>query len=86
MSWNRPRLASDNVATHPCDCLVCKAAGVALRSVRVPADEFSTVPRWLHGDELRRWWDAREGVRTAFAQLRGKLTMPPATGGTEPRR
>lgn len=85
MTWTRrrPPVASDNVAREICQCLVCKAAGAQLQSVRVPPDEFSTVPRWLHGEELIRWWAARAEVRTKFDELRKKLSMPRTSGEAE---
>jgi hypothetical protein len=84
MTWHSRRV--DNVAREICRCLLCRAAGAQLQSVRVPPDAFSTVPRWLHGDELIRWWAARADVRAQFEQLRTTRAMPRTTGETEPRR
>lgn len=75
---NRPPLASDNVGA-PCNCLLCQEADAThLKTVRVPADEFHPKPRWLHGEELKAWWAARDQVREQFKTLRDKLTMPGA--------
>lgn len=61
---------------QPCGCLTCQAAGVTALPLRfVPEftvdgrDERAYHPlkqkavtsgRWIHGDDLRRWWLARE--------------------------
>jgi hypothetical protein len=62
---------SVNVVGVPCDCLECQAAGVThLPSVKVPPDAYCSTPHWLHGDALKRWWDARETfVRALRAQI-----------------
>ena len=58
----------DNVG-EPCNCLDCQAAGVtAFPIVRVPGDEHNPKPHWLHGDPLRRWWQAREDFMTLLKQ------------------
>src|SRR5262249_45115348 len=58
-SWP-PKSPNVNVGAT-CDCLECRAAGVTeLARVKVPPDQYSTVPRWLHGDELKRWYEERE--------------------------
>jgi hypothetical protein len=49
----------------PCSCLECQAASVThLCIVRVPGDEFCSVEHWLHGEQLRAWWDARNRMLT----------------------
>ena len=70
MSRHRSFIASDNIG-KPCSCLECQAAGVThLAIVCVPPDEFCSKARWLHGDELRRWYEAREEARTKFKALK----------------
>jgi hypothetical protein len=50
----------------PCTCLECQAAGAThLPSVKVPGDEFVSTPHWLHGEQLKAWWAAREAFRKA---------------------
>ena len=50
---------SDTIGV-PCSCLECQAAGVThLPCVKVPGDELVSVPHWLHGEALGRWWSAR---------------------------
>jgi hypothetical protein len=45
----------------PCTCLACVTAGISDRpTAYVPADERVPKPRWIHGEELRRWWAARD--------------------------
>ena len=52
-----------------CTCLDCTAAGVTdLPSVRVPPDQFCSTRRWLHGEELRAWYAARD---RAWRDMRG---------------
>lgn len=80
---NRPFIASDNVG-QKCNCLECQAAGVTDKPVvRVPADEYSPRPRWLHGEELKSWYAARERVTGQLEDLRQRLSMPapPKDGG-----
>ena len=69
----------ENIADAPCDCLECQAAGAThLRSVKVPADEFTAVPHWLHGEPLKRWWAARDQFRqAAFAAGHPELAREP---------
>lgn len=85
MTAPRPRRSSRHADAAPCACLVCQAAGAHLRSVQVPPDETSAVPRWLHGEELIRWWAARDRARAAFRDLTRQHGMPRTTGES-PRR
>lgn len=66
----RRMLPPDNVGTT-CSCLECRAAGVThLKLIRVPPDQFCSRRRWLHGEELRVWYEAREqGLAAARAAL-----------------
>jgi len=70
----RPTLPADNVGAT-CDCLECRAAGVThLQRIRVPADGFVATPRWLHGEELKTWYEARarglDAMRAALPSRR----------------
>jgi hypothetical protein len=63
--WRRPILPADNVGTT-CSCLECRAADVThLRLIRVPPDQFCVKRRWLHGEELRVWYEARDRAMAA---------------------
>lgn len=74
---HQPRILADNIG-NPCDCLECQAAGVThLQVVRVPADETHPRSYWLHGEPLRRWWDARNNVTAQLAALRQKFGLRP---------
>jgi hypothetical protein len=74
---NRPFLPSDNLG-RPCSCLECQAAEITDQPiVRVPPDEFFSRSRWLHGEELKRWYAAKAEVRSRFDTLQQKLAMPP---------
>jgi hypothetical protein len=69
MRYRTPK-PGDNVGA-PCDCLECQAAGlVDVPIIRVPADDFVSVAHWLHGEPLKRWYEARE-------QALQKLTAQP---------
>jgi len=82
MSRNRPFIASDNVG-RPCHCLECQAAEVTDKPiVRVPPDDFHPKARWLHGEELKAYWLARDRAMTALRAATGK-SMPPPGGGLE---
>ena len=73
------RFTIDDNLGAPCACLECQAAGVThLRVVTVPPDEFVSAPHVLHGEALRRWWDARDRVRDGFKALAESKAM----GGT----
>lgn len=63
---------TDNVGTT-CSCLECRAAGADhLDRVRVPPDAFCSTPRWLHGEELRAWYAARDdAIARAKAAIGG---------------
>ncbi len=77
----------------PCGCRRCIGAGVDHRLTRyVPESdddgrdlrgligERSVVRgRWLHGDELRRWYEARDAFNATFPALAAKKTMSAVT-------
>jgi hypothetical protein len=67
----RPPLAGDAVGTR-CTCRECREAGVTQRDlIRVPPDAYCARWRWLHGADLREWYDARErALQDARADLR----------------
>lgn len=48
----------------PCACGACQQANVTQLEVR--RDPRSG--RWLHGYELKRWYEARQAAREAFRQ------------------
>jgi hypothetical protein len=70
---------------HPCDCRGCVAAGVSDKPLRfVPNDDgerayharrqqVEDVGHWAHGDQLARWYAARE---TFFNKLRTSTRYP----------
>jgi hypothetical protein len=76
----------------PCNCRRCVGAGVDHRFLRyVPetnADgrdargligERAVVRgRWIHGEELRRWYAARDGFMAKFQQIATSRQMPKA--------
>jgi hypothetical protein len=69
--------ANDNVG-KPCNCLECQAAGVTDKAIRfVPADEFHPKARWLHGSELKSWYEAYERAQTEMRAVRDKLGLDP---------
>jgi hypothetical protein len=69
----RPIRPTDNLG-KPCRCLDCQEAGVTDRAlVRVPPDDFCTRARWLHGHELRAWYEARDRSQADLRALREKL-------------
>jgi hypothetical protein len=55
----------DDIEAPPCQCPECFQAGVTDRKQR--RDPRSGA--WLHGQALRRWWDAHD----EFLALKGKL-------------
>lgn len=66
----RTYLPTDNEG-QPCNCLECQAAEVTHLAIRfVPPDAFSSKARWIHGEELKRWYVARD---EAQQQLRDKF-------------
>ena len=81
---------------EPCACRQCRAAGVEHRYLRyVPESEDGidakgligtrTVTRghWAHGEELARWYVAKEAFWTEYAALLKRMTMPKATARIE---
>lgn len=57
------RLVAERTIGAPCRCDDCVAAGVTdLCIVRVPGDDWISVPHWLHGEPLKRWWAARRAL------------------------
>jgi hypothetical protein len=63
---------------HPCDCPECREAGVThLALVRVPPDEYCSVPHWLHGRALGRWWAARAETLCVIAALKDDADRRP---------
>lgn len=65
------RARSQRNVGEPCQCPECREAGVThLRRVRVPADDFCSEPRWLHGEDLRRWWATHD---RELAEIRERL-------------
>ena len=71
----RPPLAGDAVGTR-CTCRECRQAGVThLEVIHVPPDGFCDRWRWLHGEDLREWYDARD---RALQEARALLTRPKA--------
>lgn len=71
--WRRPIVPADNVGAT-CGCLECRAAGVThLKLIRVPPDQFCEKRRWLHGEELRAWYEARDrAMAAARASVRSR--------------
>ena len=75
---------------EPCSCRACRDAGVSHRFLRyVPeSDEFGTDARgligtrivtrghWAHGEELARWYIAKDKFWTQFRALMVRLSMP----------
>lgn len=75
-----------------CGCRRCVSAGVSHRFLRyVPESdeqgrdlrgligERAVVRgRWIHGEELRRWYEARDAFMASFAALQKKTRMPDA--------
>lgn len=56
-------IAADNIGAV-CGCFECREAGVQFEPQRkVPADQYHTKPRWIHGYELKAWLEAREQAR-----------------------
>lgn len=45
-----------DVQGEPCACEACVLAGVSGRPVR----RDPRTGRWMHGRELRKWWDAHD--------------------------
>lgn len=77
MRGARSYIASDNFG-QPCNCLDCQAAGVThLQIVKVPKDDVGPA-RWIHGEELKRWHEARARAREQF----NALTQSKAFGGS----
>ena len=78
----------------PCSCRRCVSAGVDHRFTRyVPeADEHGrdlrgligeravVRGRWLHGDDLKRWYEARDSFMAKFQQIAASRRMPNASG------
>lgn len=66
----------------PCRCAACLEAGIERPAVAVPG-ELVTEPRgrkrytkrWIHGDELERWWLAREALDKQLADVIAKHGM-----------
>jgi hypothetical protein len=75
MSRNRSFIASDNVG-RCCSCLECQAAEIIDRPiVRVPPDEYHQKSRWIHGEELKAYWTARDEAMGAVKALMSKVAM-----------
>ena len=55
----------------PCGCDLCVSAGISDR--RIHRDPYSG--EWLHGEDLRRWHEARDRFR-ALAEHAGLRSMP----------
>lgn len=59
-------------------------AGVThLPSIHVPRDEFHVKARWLHGDELKAYYAAKDAALTSLAELRKRLTSTSTHGGEQ---
>jgi hypothetical protein len=83
---------------EPCDCRACRDAGVSHRFLRyVPESDENgiearglistrTVVRghWAHGEELARWYVAKEKFWADFRALVTRLSMPKTCVQPEP--
>lgn len=49
--------------------------------VKVPGDEFISTAHWLHGEPLKRWYEARERVLAQFTGVLGSHPFGPDGGG-----
>jgi len=62
----RPPLPGDAIGSG-CSCEECRAAGVThLARVKVPPDQYSSVYRWLHGEQLKQWYAERDRALAAM--------------------
>jgi hypothetical protein len=73
----------------PCRCAACVQAGVSMRPIRYMPDEDEVKVRvgarvvlrghWAHGDELRRWYAAKEAFWAKARSLgyKSQLLNPP---------
>lgn len=83
----------------PCACRVCVAAGIHTRPIRfvpefTPEDndrkvqdpdtgKIVTAGHWAHGDELVRWYAAKERFWTLARAAIKRHSMPSTTGNTK---
>lgn len=70
----RSRIATD-IYGAPCHCPECTRAGAThLRLVKVPPDAYCSQWHWLHGEDLRDWYRARDKFMN---EARAQLGLPP---------
>lgn len=84
---------------EPCNCVECTAAGVTHRFLRyVPESDADdrdirrlldskpvTVGHWAHGEELQRWYAARDAYLSLKKTVFKAKAMPAAEVQTDPR-
>lgn len=74
----RAIIAADNIG-KVCGCQSCVEAGVADKPMRrVPG--LDGTPRFIHGEELRRWLEAYNTLRQNFRHLIDGHALSPKRG------